>query len=775
MPTNINEAVWTSGPVNHTGGGNDALILVPHDIDIVDISIEVAAATTAQVEVTHDSREDIVGITERPLRYAQVAVNDLGASGELRMNAAAGQDFTDDGWAIGDTFEIISHRAPDFGPEGTHPTTLGDKQVYTVATVSALVITFATDPAYSLAEGDIVVAQSRAPVAEDDLNWSQVDGDVVGADTAHINVGSAGPAVRVIASAGTGAIDYEFRGRHQSVIRPVSFVQNVESRPFAGYVRDPWTAEGVDDGVVVWDEVVVPGAHGSLRQGRLTQNGATFQTDGISKFDRVFIGGHSETGNNGLYTVDAAEGQEALRFKEPLHGVAGTDSPGRIAMRRVPATLAAPLPNDYLELILGDGANSVFAMQDAANPLLDSGPDELTDMTATTPTPLVATGPWPGVVSRGNNAGWADDYVSATGPDYGMGASQEGTIEYWCRQDSRVGGQSAFSISGGGNFITIQHAATTGTIDAQFAANPLADPGAWSATTLYAQGDRVRAVADDGNVQEAEVGGTSAGTEPTWAIKGATVGDGSNTAGFQDGNYGGALTGGTATGLANDATVYNASVVVDGGGSQTIAVTGSAAQTYTTLITELDADTTGATWALNGGELRCTSSSTGDTSSIATTDGPATNLFSSLTAFVSFNTAVQGLNAITWRHVTSRALFHDIIGSADFDMNGNTAIVDNEWTHLAITRSTLGYHYYVNGVLTDEILIPAADTVPGTFGTPVRLAFSTDYTATSFLIGSQGGTSFNFEGDIAYMATYSTALPAATLLAHYNKGVELGL
>jgi len=116
------------------------------------------------------------------------------------------------------------------------------------------------------------------------------------------------------------------------------------------------------------------------------------------------------------------------------------------------------------------------------------------------------------------------------------------------------------------------------------------------------------------------------------------------TAGTQEVDVGGTRVGGDTTGLLNDATVYTASVVVDGGSSQPIAVTGSTAQTYTALLSELNTDTTGAVWSLVGGNLLLTSSSTGVTSTIAITD---TNLFSTLTTFVAVNAATAGTVGVT--------------------------------------------------------------------------------------------------------------------------------
>jgi hypothetical protein len=117
------------------------------------------------------------------------------------------------------------------------------------------------------------------------------------------------------------------------------------------------------------------------------------------------------------------------------------------------------------------------------------------------------------------------------------------------------------------------------------------------------------------------------------------TGSGNFNAGTQEVDVGGTRVGGDTTGLANDATVYTASVVVDGGSPQAIDVTGSAAQTYTTLLTALNDDTTGAVWSLTGGNLLLTSDSTGVNSSIAITD---TDVFSTLTEFVAVDAATAG-------------------------------------------------------------------------------------------------------------------------------------
>jgi len=94
-------------------------------------------------------------------------------------------------------------------------------------------------------------------------------------------------------------------------------------------------------------------------------------------------------------------------------------------------------------------------------------------------------------------------------------------------------------------------------------------------------------------------------------------------------DVGGAKSGASATGLANDATAYTATAIIDGV-TRAISVTGSAAQTYTNLLTELNTDCTGGTWTISGGNLLLTSSTTTASSNLVVTD---TTLFAALTGF----------------------------------------------------------------------------------------------------------------------------------------------
>ena len=117
----------------------------------------------------------------------------------------------------------------------------------------------------------------------------------------------------------------------------------------------------------------------------------------------------------------------------------------------------------------------------------------------------------------------------------------------------------------------------------------------------------------------------NAGTEAVLSASAGQVYSGIGTmtsrfdyrAGSQIVDVGGAKAGATATGLANDATSYTYTIAVDGGAAQTINVTGSTAQTYTNLITQINTDVTGATVSLVGGNLKFISGTNGARSSIS--------------------------------------------------------------------------------------------------------------------------------------------------------------
>jgi hypothetical protein len=103
------------------------------------------------------------------------------------------------------------------------------------------------------------------------------------------------------------------------------------------------------------------------------------------------------------------------------------------------------------------------------------------------------------------------------------------------------------------------------------------------------------------------------------------------TSGSQSWGFTTAKTSSSATGLANNATTYTCTITVDGI-AKSISVVGSAAQTMSTLISEINTDLAAsatATWVATGnGFIKITSATTGASSTVAISD---TNLFSTLT------------------------------------------------------------------------------------------------------------------------------------------------
>jgi len=120
-----------------------------------------------------------------------------------------------------------------------------------------------------------------------------------------------------------------------------------------------------------------------------------------------------------------------------------------------------------------------------------------------------------------------------------------------------------------------------------------------------------------------------------------------STNGFQVVDFGNSITAaGNATGLLDDTTVYTATITVDGT-AYPITVTGSAAQTFTDLLTQIDTDLmTAATASLDPSgspllaDIKITSATTGAASKISITDG---TLFATLNGYVGLDAAVDGV------------------------------------------------------------------------------------------------------------------------------------
>ena len=116
------------------------------------------------------------------------------------------------------------------------------------------------------------------------------------------------------------------------------------------------------------------------------------------------------------------------------------------------------------------------------------------------------------------------------------------------------------------------------------------------------------------------------------------------TSGYQIVEFTAAKAGGDATGLANDATVYSCSIAVDGATATLVNITGSTAQTYTTLISQLNIDVAGLEITFDSGNLKIASASQLSGSAISIVD---TDLFATLTDFDVIADAVQSTRNVS--------------------------------------------------------------------------------------------------------------------------------
>lgn len=115
------------------------------------------------------------------------------------------------------------------------------------------------------------------------------------------------------------------------------------------------------------------------------------------------------------------------------------------------------------------------------------------------------------------------------------------------------------------------------------------------------------------------------------------------TAGNQEITFTSGITGVGVTGLTNDATVYQMTVDVDGGGAATVYIVGAEAQTFSALITRLNNDIVGASASIVGGAIRIISDTIGASSSIAIVD---VTLAAALTNFSAITSAVAGTGSV---------------------------------------------------------------------------------------------------------------------------------
>lgn len=138
-------------------------------------------------------------------------------------------------------------------------------------------------------------------------------------------------------------------------------------------------------------------------------------------------------------------------------------------------------------------------------------------------------------------------------------------------------------------------------------------------------------------------------------------------------------------------------------------------------------------------------------------------------------------NTVTWVDCGIRTSFHDLTRDSGDVGNGlpfkpeapQDSVPLDVWTHLVAQRTPTAWEIYVNGALVDSVVYTSHT---GSAGTPARQAFATtSYECTRMSIMAGFGGSNNLTGAMAYAAHYHRSLTPAEVLAHYDKGVELGL
>ncbi len=177
--------------------------------------------------------------------------------------------------------------------------------------------------------------------------------------------------------------------------------------------------------------------------------------------------------------------------------------------------------------------------------------------------------------------------------------------------------------------------------------------------------------------------------ETTWGVNPA------GTAGYQEVSFTVTKVGGDPSGLANDETVYDASIVVDGGGPQLINIVGEEAQTFTALLAQINQDLTGAAITLVAGDLRTTSGSVGTSSSIAITD---TDLFLTLTSYQALESAVAGTG--------SGAANFTSLPFTNFSVNESKDIFTDDTVRSDRRRQ---FNIHGNKILSGDIAVNLAD------------------------------------------------------------------
>ena len=160
----------------------------------------------------------------------------------------------------------------------------------------------------------------------------------------------------------------------------------------------------------------------------------------------------------------------------------------------------------------------------------------------------------------------------------------------------------------------------------------------------------------------------------------------------QSADFGGSITAPLTdlTGLVAG-TTYTADITVDGV-LNSVSFLGSAAVTFTNLLTAINADLTGATATIVGGNLVVTSATTGATSSISITDTGADPLFAGLAVtggFVSLQTPFVGLDITTASAAQAAVASLDTATDSVITVRAGVAATQNRMVRIINTQATV--------------------------------------------------------------------------------------
>jgi len=202
-------------------------------------------------------------------------------------------------------------------------------------------------------------------------------------------------------------------------------------------------------------------------------------------------------------------------------------------------------------------------------------------------------------------------------------------------------------------------------------------------------------------------------------------------------DVGAAVTGASATGLSNTAAVYQATVTIDGVASL-VQVTGSAAQTYTTLLAEINTDLPGTPAFLVNGDLRMTSPTFGSTSTVAVTNGPAVAGYQTLTsdvAVVAGNTAILAASAGTYYFKVNTdgagiVEYSIVVPASNQSYTAIAVLLDAAWTLGTVTFDDANDRFLFTSGTTG--ITSSVSVTAGTTGTDVFAQIVTDGTPTMF-------------------------------------------